>query len=163
MLNNPISYIDPFGLDSLKPVTVVGYIPSKASTPPWWLGPALIGLGQPIKYLKPVGFLGSKPGSSIASYTLSKAIPARFTKVLGKKVGTRIARKVGTNVIGRFIGRLVPYAGQALLAKDVKDLLGAAYDNFKALPVNEQSNFVNSQMMSGTGSWSQGLFDQLGK
>ncbi len=150
VMNNPINYIDPLGLDSAKPlapVTVTGY--KKSESPPWWLGPALVGLGQPIKYLKPVGFLGSKVGSSVASYTLSKAIPLTFTKAVGKKVGTQIARKVGTNVIGRFLGRLVPYVGTALVIKDVTDLLGAAYDNFKTLPVNEQFHFVNSQMMSG--------------
>jgi hypothetical protein len=150
VMNNPLNYIDPLGLDSAKPlapVTVTGY--KKSESPPWWLGPALVGLGQPIKYLKPVGFLGSKVGSSVASYTLSKSIPLTFTKVVGKKVGTQIAKRVGTNVIGRLLGRLVPYVGVALTIKDATDLLGAAYDNFKTLPINEQFHFVNSQMMSG--------------
>ncbi len=151
--NNPTNFIDPLGLDTvpsktLQTVTVT--TTTKSSMPTWWIGPALIGLGQPINFLKPVGALGSKTGSSIASYTLSKAIPQTFTKVVGKKLGTTIATKVGTNVIGRFLGRLVPYVGTALLLKDIKNLLGAAYENFKALPVNEQSHFVNSQMMSGT-------------
>jgi hypothetical protein len=72
------------------------------------LGPTLILLGQPIKALKPIGVFGSAPGSSIASYTLSKTIPITFTKTLGKKTGTQIAKTVGTNVVGRGLGRLVP-------------------------------------------------------
>ncbi len=150
--NNPINFIDPFGLDSIPAKTLQPVIvtTTKKSEIPWWLGPAFIGLGQPLNFLKPVGALGSKTGSSIASYTLSKAIPATFTKVVGKKVGTQIAKKVGTNVIGRFFGRLVPYVGTALLLKDIKDVLGMAYEHFKSLPVSEQSHFVNSQMMSGT-------------
>ena len=76
-----------------------------------FVGPSLIFLGQPIRALKPIGALGSKPGSSIASYTLSKAFPQRFTNVFGKKIGTKIAKKVGTNTIGRAIGRFVPYLG----------------------------------------------------
>jgi RHS repeat-associated protein len=150
--NNPINFIDPFGLDSIPTKTLqpVIFTSTKKSKIPWWLGPTFIGLGQPLKFLKPVGALGSKTGSSIASYTLSKAIPATFTKVVGKKIGTQIAKKVGTNVIGRFFGRLVPYVGTALLLKDIKDGLGVAYERFKSLPVNEQSHFVNSQMMSGT-------------
>lgn len=78
---------------------------------PHLIGPALIELGRPYKVLKPVGALGSKAGSSIASYTLSKALPQRFTKVLGKKAGTKVATKIGTNVIGRALGRLVPGIG----------------------------------------------------
>ena len=75
------------------------------------IGPTLILLGQPLNALKPAGVLGSKPGSSIASYTLSKAFPQTFTGVLGKQTGTKIAKSLGTNVIGRAAGRLVPYVG----------------------------------------------------
>lgn len=91
------------------------------------IGPTLIGLGQPIKYLKPIGALGSKPGSSIASYTLSKAIPSKFTSIFGKSVGSKIAQKVGTNVAGRAVGRAVPYAGWFLTAWDVGRELGQYY------------------------------------
>jgi Protein of unknown function (DUF1557). len=85
------------------------------------IGPGLILLGQPIKALKPIGALGSKPGSSVASYTLSKAIPQTFTKTLGKEVGTEVATRVGTNVIGRALGRFVPYVGWGLTLYDVYD------------------------------------------
>jgi RHS repeat-associated protein len=124
--NNPINFIDAFGMDTtkpvykpLQPVNVTTTSKEPRSLP--WVGPLLITLGQPINYLKPIGALGSKPGSSIASYTLSKVIPVTFTKVVGKKIGTKIATRVGTNVIGRFFGRLVPYVGWALTAKDVWD------------------------------------------
>lgn len=119
VMNNPMNYIDPFGLDTaqgkiLPTVTVKGVI--KHTT-----GPALILLGQRIIALKRVGALGSQKGSSIASKTLAKVIPQTFTKVVGKKLGTKIAMKVGTNVIGRFLGRIVPYVGWALTAKDAWD------------------------------------------
>ncbi len=91
------------------------------------VGPTLILLGQPINALKPSGALGSKPGSSIASYTLSKAFPKTFTKVLGKEVGTKVATKIGTNVIGRAVGRQIPYVGWALTAWDIGWALGENY------------------------------------
>ena len=92
-----------------------------------FIGPTLILLGQPLKALKPVGALGSKPGSSIASYTLSKTFPQTFTKVLGKQTGTKIATSLGTNVIGRAAGRFVPYVGWAWTSWDVGWYLGKNY------------------------------------
>jgi hypothetical protein len=83
-----------------------------------FIGPGLVLLGTPIRALKPVGALGSKPGSSIASYTLSKVFPQKFTNVLGKQAGTKIATTVGTNTIGRAIGRFVPYVGWGLTTYD---------------------------------------------
>ena len=87
-----------------------------------FIGPTLIALGQPLKFLKPFGVLGSKPGSSIASYTLSKALPQTFTKTLGKELGTKVATFLGTNVIGRALGRLVPYVGWGITFYDAVDL-----------------------------------------
>ncbi|OIR12067.1 hypothetical protein GALL_63180 [mine drainage metagenome] len=120
--NNPINFIDPFGLDSLKPVTVVGYIKK------YWthsVGPALIFLGKEWDALKPVGMLGSKSGSSIASWGLSKLLPFRSSllkqttrKVVSKIAGKQIAKKAGTAVVGRFLGRGVPIVGQILLYYD---------------------------------------------
>ena len=91
------------------------------------IGPSLILLGQPIRALKPIGALGSKPGSSIASYTLSKTLPQRFTSVFGKKTGTQIAKKVGTNTIGRAIGRFVPYLGWGITITTTSFSLGEKY------------------------------------
>ena len=83
------------------------------------IGPSLIGLGQPLKTLKPIGALGSKPGSSIASYGLSKLFPQRFTTVFGKKAGRKIAKIASSNTIGRAIGRSVPYLGWILFSYDI--------------------------------------------
>ncbi|WP_276504405.1 RHS repeat domain-containing protein [Terrimonas pollutisoli] len=127
--NNPINFIDPFGLDtakgkSLPPVTVTGT--RKSPINPW--GPGLILLGQPLDFLKPSGVAGSKPGSSIASWGLSKVFPQKSPllkqttrKVVAVVAGKQAAKKVGTAVVGRFLGRLVPYAGWALLGKDIYD------------------------------------------
>jgi len=91
------------------------------------IGPALVASGIKINALKPVGALGSKPGSSVASYTLSKAFPQTFTKTLGKKVGTKVATRVGTNVIGRALGRFVPYVGAGLTGWDIGWYFGTNY------------------------------------
>ena len=82
------------------------------------IGPMLIGLGQPIKALKPIGALGSKPGSSIASFTLSKIFPQKFTEVLGDKAGRKVARYATSNTIGRALGRFVPGLGWILFGYD---------------------------------------------
>jgi hypothetical protein len=131
--NNPVNFIDPFGLDTTRPgektlqnVNVTGK--TKTSSIPWWLGPGLIAAGQPISWLKPTGMMGSAEGSSVASYILSKTITYRSPllkqatrKVVETVVGKQIAKRVGTAVVGRFLGRLVPYVGWALAAKDAWD------------------------------------------
>ena len=70
-------------------------------------GPALLASGQPVNFLKPVGALRSKPGSSIASYLLSKALPQKLP-----------FRLMGSTVLGRGLGRFIPVAGQSLLIYD---------------------------------------------
>jgi RHS repeat-associated protein len=122
--NNPISFMDPFGLDtvparSLAPVTLWSFIKHS--------GPILIQLGWPQFSLKKVGALGSTPGSSIASSWLSKKLPQNIPilKKAERKVvavvSKKLAKKVGTAVLGRFIGRLVPWVGWALFANDLWD------------------------------------------
>jgi len=127
--NNPMNFIDPFGLDTAKGkilpnVTVTSS--KKSNINPW--GPILILAGQKLDFLKPVGALGSKKGSSIASWVLSKMLPQRSPvlkqttrKIAAKVVGKKIARKVGTAVVGRVLGRLVPGVGWGLLAYDIYD------------------------------------------
>ena len=89
-----------------------------------FIGPALYLLGQPIDFLKPIGALGSKAGSSIASSALSKALPFKspvikqITKVTAKMVG----EKASTNVAGRALGRFVPFLGEVLIAYDVASI-----------------------------------------
>lgn len=87
-------------------------------------------MGQPIDYLKPVGALGSVPGSSIASKGLAKVLPFStaplkrvtrngLTKVVGKKIARKVVNKViGASVVGRLIGRFVPYVGWTATAYD---------------------------------------------
>jgi RHS repeat-associated protein len=129
--NNPMNFIDPYGLDTAKgktlpPVTVTSTKKSSSSFNPWGLG--LILSGEPLTFLKPVGALGSSKGSSIASWTLSKVIPLESTvfkkttvKVLTKVVGKQVAKKVASKVVGRVLGRLVPGVGWVLFGKDIWD------------------------------------------
>jgi RHS repeat-associated protein len=111
VMDNPIKFIDPFGLDTLPTVVKIGY--KNPTSTAWWWGPALVALGQPLNFLKPVGALGSASGSSIASTVLSKAIPIASPllkkatrKVVAKVLGEQVAKRVGTAVVGRFLGDL---------------------------------------------------------
>ncbi|MEQ1676221.1 MAG: polymorphic toxin-type HINT domain-containing protein [Chitinophagaceae bacterium] len=132
--NNPMNFIDPFGLDSLpaKTLPTVVLPPGKKSgvNP---LGPILILAGQPLNFLKPVGAAGSAPGSSLASwyygrsYTGSTApakafLRKKLTKVVGEKTARKIVnRRFGATIWGRVWGRAVPWVGWALLGKDIWD------------------------------------------
>ncbi len=128
VLNNPLKYVDLHGLDTSKPI-VLNLVEVKANVP-WKAasGLTLIYLGWPRYDLKPIGALGSRPGSSIASEWLSKKLPQTVPalkkvprKVL-RTVGMKTAsKKVGTAVVGRALGRLVPYVGWSLLASDIWD------------------------------------------
>lgn len=73
--------------------------------------------------------LGSTPGSSYASEWLSKKLPYRSPtlkrttrKVVASVAGKKVANKIGTAVVGRFLGRLVPGVGWGLLAGDIYSL-----------------------------------------
>lgn len=127
VVNNPMNYIDPFGLDSLPAVTVQNTSKNQQNNN-HWIGPSLIFLGEPLNFLKPVGALGSNRGSSIASWGLSKVIPYTSTpfkkatqKALTPVLGKIAAKKMATKVVGRFLGRLVPFVGWGLTAKDAWD------------------------------------------
>jgi len=112
-LTNEESYIQLFTsiLSDFKDIVI---------TPRHLTGPILYLLGQPIKALKPVGTLGSRPGSSIASWGLSKIL----TKDMSKKKIDFLKNVFGNSVMkgsknkGRIIGRFVPYAGWVLTAVD---------------------------------------------
>ncbi len=75
------------------------------------VGSAFIAAGQPILKKRFV-MAGSAAGTSIASKFLSSALP--------QVMPTRI---LGTKVLGRAIGRAVPYVGWALLIIDVVELI----------------------------------------
>lgn len=81
---------------------------------PHLVGPALILSGIRTSYFKPIGALGSKSGSSFASFVLRKALPFRYTQILGKKLGQQVVKGIGTNMVGASLGRLIPYVGIAL-------------------------------------------------
>jgi hypothetical protein len=82
------------------------------------IGPTLILLGKPINLLKPIGALGSKSGSSIVSYTLSKLLP--FRSPLIKRATTSIfGLESSTAVLGRALGRLTPFIGWGMTIWDV--------------------------------------------
>ncbi|MDQ2752416.1 MAG: hypothetical protein M3R72_05270, partial [Bacteroidota bacterium] len=106
-------------------------------TPLPWLGPTLIGLGQPLKFLKPVGALGSEPGSSLASWSLSKVFTGRMA-----------TQTLGTRVVGRALGRAVPYVGVMWTTFDVMIYLGDNVEPFKALRKQNVDNTYRSD-----GSW----------
>ena len=69
--------------------------------------------GQPMSVLKPFGYLGSESGSSIASYTLSKAFPYRSPaiKAFTRAVPSVVRGGAFTAVLGRAAGRFVPVVG----------------------------------------------------
>jgi len=88
----------------------------------------------------PVGALGSKPGSSVASYVLSKTIT--YSSPVIKKVA-------GTAVLGRALGRFVPWVGWGLTAYDVWDNRVTIGEFFKGM---KETNQQNSYKTDGT--WS---------
>lgn len=132
VLNNPISFIDPFGLDTarsgektLPTVTVTG-----TKKVPGWVGPAIVLFIQPWNMYKPIGALGSKVGSSALSYNWSRAFPytipgiKKITRKVGLKVvGKQAAKKVITAVLGSFLGRcFIPGVGYIMVATDICNL-----------------------------------------
>ena len=155
--NNPINFIDPYGLDTAKGktlpnVTVKSIIPWKSAA-----GLALINWGWRRIELKRIGYLGSKPGSSYASEWLARKLPISvpIIKKAERKiiavVSKRLAKKAGTAVLGRFLGRLVPGAGWALLSYDI-------YDNRELIKAwaedGQKTNEIYSKRADGSGQWS---------
>src|SRR5882762_5896483 len=77
--------------------------------------------------------LGSEPGSSVASWGLSKVfrgstaplksyIRNQLAKVVERKIARKVVNRViGASVLGRLFGRFVPWTGWALTAYDVWD------------------------------------------
>ena len=157
VLNNPINFIDPYGLDTLKGSSSLVLAPGQnKSNNNHWIGPSLILLGQPLEFLKPIGAAGSQPGSSIASWGLSRIPwesngPKKVTKkvfsfVLGKKLGKKVAYKVvGTTTIGRIAGRLVPWVGWGMTAVDAwqnRETIGEFVGGVKATNEANKNNIL---------------------
>ena len=102
------------------------------------IGPSLIALGQPLDLLKPRGMLGSKAGSSIASYILSKALPFKMGRT-----GANLARTLtgsSTTNLGRFIGRMIPGLGWGITSMDAL-YSGVAKPNVEQI----QKNILNNK------------------
>ncbi|MES2656524.1 MAG: RHS repeat-associated core domain-containing protein [Bacteroidota bacterium] len=91
-------------------------------------------------------FQGATPGTSIASKRLSNVFPQKFTKVLGEKVGTKVAKTIGTNTIGRALGRFVPVLGWGLTMYDAGTFL---YNNREEIQQGMQArdNYIQEGLM----------------
>ena len=134
--NNPINYIDPFGLDTTKGITLPTV--NVKSIVKHTAGPVLILLSQAsIKKTKPIvkaiigkAFQAGKntktsPVSIASHYVLKKAdekVGKRVAKVVGHKAAAAIFKR-GGSFLSR---RLIPGIGWTLFAKDL-------YDNRKAI------------------------------
>lgn len=72
--------------------------------------------------------------------------PVKITKVLGKKVGTKVPTTIGTNVLGRAIGRFIPFLGWALTVYDTGTYM---YDNKKYIKqgVQARDNYIQKGLM----------------
>ena len=130
VLNNPIKYIDLLGLDTTingvaltdkewaSRVTVTAKIKEEDNFPPHWLGPSMIGLGQP---WLPKRFVmhGSSSGTSIASTVLNRTIPINSPVRLPSLAVNRSGMKVVyTKSVGKFLGRWIPFVGWGLTTYD---------------------------------------------
>lgn len=103
-------------------------------------GGSLVFSGLPIlkkRFVMP----GSAAGTSIASKYLSKAFP--------QVMSTRI---LGTRVLGRAMGRAIPYVGWALIAIDVVELI--IEENHEEKRPNQFGGF-NNGFFGGGGSSSK--------
>ena len=133
--------MDTAKVNKLKEVVVKGTPKNDISINPW--GPILVALGQPIVGKRFV-MAGTSPGSSVASTLLSKIplkSPIRLYAPVINKAGTRW---VGTKLVGRFVGRWVPFVGWVLLAKDFTTEIG--------LPMAEGMKQYNESMRR-SGNW----------
>lgn len=100
-------------------------------------GGSLVLSGLPIlkkRFVMP----GSAAGTSIASKYLSRAFP--------QVMSTRI---LGTRVLGRAIGRAIPYVGWALIAIDAVELI--IEENHKERKPNQFAGF-NNGFFGGSGT-----------
>lgn len=145
VLNNPVNYIDPMGLDTTLPsvtVTPSNNGNNNSGFSPWlfYTGLSLTTAGQPlipksselIKYLFGKGFTaGLNRNTSVASIvarkTFGKATIKGTLAVIEEKTGLKIASRVGsslieaagTNSLGGALGRAIPLVGEILISIDV--------------------------------------------
>jgi RHS repeat-associated protein len=116
------------------------------------IGPIFIAIGQPINLLKSIGALGSKPGSSIASYTLSKLLPFR-SPLIKQATTSFFGLKSSTAVLGRALGRLTPGIGWGMTVWDVSyNLVPLIVDKF-ILPLYPSS--IEEENKKNAGHWAE--------
>jgi len=168
VFGNPVNFIDPIGLDSSKPqVLAPATVNGRKNSFPL-LGPLIFTSGLPLIYKKlipafvfPRNFIptGASKFTSASSILFRRLLPG--FKIWGRQVPKWITSVLPkATSLGGQLGRATSVIGAYTT---IAQLVWDSYKNFKTLPVNQQSNFVNSQMTSGTGAFSQSLFDQLGK
>ncbi len=160
VLNNPLKYIDPLGLDTVpvyKSEQNVTMTAKKISFPTF--GTVIFLSGLPLipkqlipSFIFPRNFVpkGASPLTSVSSIIFRRLFP-----------GKTISGKLVPNVVSRVLPKLLPKAisigGQLGRATSgigfyitAGQLVWDGFKNFQSLPANQQSNFVNTQMMSGT-------------
>ncbi|WP_168187460.1 DUF6443 domain-containing protein [Pedobacter sp. G11] len=145
VLNNPLSYIDPLGLDTakanqLKDVTITG----EKGINLW--GPGMILLGQPtipkdgriVRYFYDHAFaVGKNKRTSVASLASRVAV-----RKIEQKAGDRVAKAIGKKAarlvfkrLGGLVGRAIPGVGWAITASDAwefRNEIGAGAKAFSA-------------------------------
>ncbi len=160
--NNPVNFIDPFGLDTSRPgektlqnVDVNGKTKTSPLIPIWQLPIFTLGTPFPKSWVGPV-LPNSSKVTTVLSYVLGKIKTP--INIFGK---TRLythtlngsARYAST--WGRFLGRwgskFFGTASGVLFYYDIGSGVYKFYnEQFKTWSNNKQWNFVNTQMMSGT-------------
>ena len=112
--NNPINLVDPSGL-SPSLGKCVDKCSSEQAGVHTAVGAALLASGLPLvpkRFTTP----GSSPATSLASSTLSRLLPQKLSR--GVWAPTFLHPFAKSNVLGRVIGRWIPYVGAAILAYD---------------------------------------------
>ena len=112
---NPLFASDPFGLAPSFGQCLGSCVASQLGLTA--IGVGAVASGVPISALKPVGALGSAPGTSVASAALSRLLPVRLPFAI--PTPTLANPAASTAVLGRALGRFVPVGGVGLLAYDV--------------------------------------------
>jgi RHS repeat-associated protein len=136
--NSPTDSTDPFGqqtwpsLPGLPKIPIIGPSPILPATPDPCLqacilenlglgaaGGTAFGLGQPTTPTRVKVGGRATPGTSIASEGLSKLFPQKLPFRVPAPTGIdKVGRNMKTKILGRALGRWVPYVGAGLLLVD---------------------------------------------
>jgi len=146
VMDNPVNYIDPTGLDSANPINITPIVITGTGSAksdiglPDWLFSTGAGLTVAsldlipknswlIKYVFGKAFTAGKHKATSAASVVLRLTLKGYTvkgtaeKALGEKVGAKVAARLvgeaGTNSLGGAIGRFVPLLGELMMAIDV--------------------------------------------